>query len=283
MRHMTAENRQGVTPVDFTRRRFLQASLLVPVALVVAACGEAKQDAAPAAEDSEAPTAEVTAAPAASLAAEDLSAKSPFGIASRISSPRLDSNERKKQLDIIKNGGYTWVRFDIRAADIETSGFEPNDDIIYEINKRGLKAMPALVQWWDDPHHLFIETPEEYAAFVGNTVSHYAAEGDISVGDFQLWNEPNEGLFTGGDPDVQRFVQFLVPGYQAGKQANERAVFTSGGLSPDGAGGTEKWLNDMYRLGARDSFDEAGVHLYYAPNPPTRRLENLNKVFLSKW
>lgn len=79
---------------------------------------------------------------------------------------------------------------------------------------------------------------------------------------FEIWNEPNLGLFWGGRPDARAYVVMLRVAYNAVKAEDPKAIVLGGSL-----GGTpEPYLREMYAV-AREGglplpWDALAIHPY---------------------
>lgn len=84
---------------------------------------------------------------------------------------------------------------------------------------------------------------------------------------WQVWNEPNLGLYWGGTPDAAAYAHLLRAASTAIHAIDPRAEIVTAGL-PDSRGGIPltTYLRQLYAAGGRGTFDTVAVNLY-APTP----------------
>ncbi len=97
----------------------------------------------------------------------------------------------------------------------------------------------------------------------------YAPEG---VRDFEIWNEPNNGVFWQPAPNPAAYTADLIAAHAAIKAVDPQGVVITGGLAPETDNGTDinaiTYLQDMYADGAKGAFDAVGYHPYSFPALP---------------
>ena len=109
----------------------------------------------------------------------------------------------------------------------------------------------------------------QYATWTAQVAARYAPLG---VGNFEIWNEPNNAVFWQPKPNPVAYTADLVAAYSAIKAADPSAVVVSGGLAPEATDGSNyspiDFLKSMYAHGAKGSFDALGYHPYSFPALP---------------
>jgi hypothetical protein len=100
--------------------------------------------------------------------------------------------------------------------------------------------------------------PQDYAAFVATLARRFAPW----VAAYEVWNEEDEARWWAGGPDPVAYAQLLKAVYPAVKSAEPRAKVVLGGLT----GNDFPFLEEVYRAGAKGSFDAVGVHTDTACN-----------------
>lgn len=187
--------------------------------------------------------------------------------------------QRIKALDTLRAAGGTWVRQDMRWADVQStpgsysqSVLAQYDHVIALARSRGLKVLLVVhaTPVWASASGSELSPPSNvntFASFVRDMSLRYAGK----VGAIELWNEENSADF---------FVP-TVPGHGAAQYvAMERAAYTA--VKTHGAtsmmvmaGGTsyvdDAWWRQMYQLGIKGYTDAVAVHPYMSPSnlPPT--------------
>jgi hypothetical protein len=102
----------------------------------------------------------------------------------------------------------------------------------------------------------------DYGDFAGAVAERY--KGRIAM--YQIWNEPNLAReWNGKAPSAAEYTEMLKAAYTAIKKADPSAIVVNGGLSPTTAGlplaiPDAQFVQDMYKSGAKDYFDQLGVH-----------------------
>lgn len=142
-------------------------------------------------------------------------------------------------------GTYDWSRADYIVAAAAAHQIQLTPVIVW--TPRWAAAQP-----WDVP------AAADFAAFVTAVVARY----HTTIHFWEMWNEPNSSnYFTG--TEAQYVHDVLIPGARAVRQTDPTAkVIAAGTSSPD-----INWINQLYALGARGSFDIMGFHDYgYPPN-----------------
>ncbi len=79
---------------------------------------------------------------------------------------------------------------------------------------------------------------------------------------YEIWNEEDEARWWAGGPDPGAYAQLLKAVYPAVKASEPRAKVVLGGLT----GNDFPFLEEVYRAGAKGSFDAVGVHTDTACN-----------------
>jgi hypothetical protein len=177
-----------------------------------------------------------------------------------------------RDLDLVKDGGFGWVKQYFAWQDIEGArkgafDWERADRIVDEANKRGLKL---LVRIGMDPDRPFWagEPPDNaahFADFVGQVAGRY--KGRIHA--YQIWNEPNLNREWGKKrPDPAAYVRMLRAAYGKIKAADPTATVITAGMAPTTEDSNRampdlRFYQGMYdAMGGKSDgyFDMLGVH-----------------------
>lgn len=192
-----------------------------------------------------------------------------------------------RDLKLIKEAGFGWVKQDFPWREIEGAGkgqFDwSNADTVVELahDKYGLNILARVdrqPEWANPncvgaadimgpPHNL-----QDYADFLTELATRY--RGKIAA--YSVWNEPNLAReWCEQPPNPQEYVALLKVAYDAIKSADPNAIVVSAGLSPTGgpmpqAMDDVEYLDGMYQAMGSDSegyFDVLGAHApgYKAP------------------
>jgi hypothetical protein len=102
------------------------------------------------------------------------------------------------------------------------------------------------------------KNPDDYAAFVGALAQHFGTK----VSAYEIWNEEDAPIWWTGAPDPAAYAQLLQATYPVVKAADPSATVVLGGLT----GNDYEFLEDLYKDGAKGSFDVVAVHTDTACN-----------------
>lgn len=187
-----------------------------------------------------------------------------------------------RDLGLLKDGGFNWVKQWFAWQDIEGAGrgqydWSIADRVVQQVEANGLKLLVRVSP--TDDHGAWMGGPPEnadlFAEFVGTMAQRY--KGRIHA--YQIWNEPNLSREWGDKPvDPAGYVQLLRKSYQAIKNADPNALVITAGMAPTTADQAdamydEKFYRQMYEAMGGNSngyFDLLGVHgAGYAVSPET--------------
>lgn len=186
---------------------------------------------------------------------------------------------RDRDLDLMKDGGFNWIKQAFSWESIEGAGrgqydWSIADQVVTHANDRNLKILARLSLdpdlrgfWAGDPP----QNGDAFAEFAGALAARYSCQpGAVGcIQAYQIWNEPNLAREWGGKrPNPAEYVQFLGKAYRAIKAANPNAVVISAGMAPTGdnseiAMADDLFYDQMYQAmgGSSDGyFDALGVH-----------------------
>jgi hypothetical protein len=199
--------------------------------------------------------------------------------------------------------GVRWVRVDMKWLDVEPDGpalaaghpdWSQMDAIVAAAERHGLELLPivAYVPPWanhrDEPWAYPDSRPFE--DFFAAALRRYPA-----IEAWELWNEPNFGVFAKPFPDPAGFVALLRSARRAANRVGSDAKLVSGGLAPGQPIDIFEWVDAMARLGGLELIDGLGVHPYspLEPDDPRswmmrlreldRRLASLGRPELPLW
>lgn len=188
-----------------------------------------------------------------------------------------------RDLNLIKEMGFSWVKQGMAWRDIEGAGkgvfdWSRADRIVRQVAERGLKLLARIDH----------EPPWAMRAYAGGDVVQGPPQNLQDFGDFcfaiadryrgyiqayQVWNEPNLSREWGGyPPNAAEYVQLLRVCYENIKRADPNALVISAGLAPTGtdlpvAVPDDRYVREMLDAGAARYFDLLGFNApgYAAP------------------
>lgn len=180
-----------------------------------------------------------------------------------------------RDLQAIREAGFTWVKQDFPWREIEGAGkgrfdWSRTDWIVYTCNADGIDILARLDRqpYWarsDKAENGPPDNYQDFADFCFALASRY--KGRIRA--YEIWNEPNLAREWGGKtPNAAEYVRLLRMAYQAIKRADPNAMVISAGLTPTGtqppvAIPDDVYLDQMYQAMGGNSdgyFDVLGVH-----------------------
>jgi hypothetical protein len=188
-----------------------------------------------------------------------------------------------RELQLIKDMGFTWVKQAIAWRDVEGGGkgaydWVRTDHLVKAVVHSKLNLIVRIDHhpfWTQAPGTNYVvnsppENMQDYGDFCHALAQRYV--GKIRA--YQVWNEPNLAREWGNQPpDPARYVEMLKTCYIGIKTADPAALVISAGLAPTGTGLPEAMPDDqfvekMYRAGAAPYFDLLGVHAAGYKEPP---------------
>ncbi len=181
--------------------------------------------------------------------------------------------DKERVLNMLKEAGFSWVRQQVGWDALEPSpgqfAWDELDRIVDATSRKQVQIILSVVR---SPNWAGINgtngLPSNPATF-GNLMRLMAERYKGRVAAYEVWNEQNLGLETGGRVAVAPYIQTLKAGYKAVKGADPQAVVIYGGLSPTGiddagyAVDDVKFLEQCYQYNngeMRNYFDVLGAH-----------------------
>lgn len=233
----------------------------------------------------------------------------PFGLNTFLQQ-EVEPAKRERQVQLIAEAGFHWLRQEFPWYDIEISGKGNFEDCRF----------PPCHSAWDkydqmvdlaDAYQLEIivrlSSPPDWSRAAGSALGAFAppdnftdfADFAVAVAEryqgrlryFQIWNEPNGNDEWGYQPvDPEAYTRLLCETYQRLKAVDPSIVVLAaaltptnelGGANPNGRGGNNLsdliYLQRMYAAGAKDCFDIMSVQGYGLFSGPTdQRMRPIN-------
>lgn len=188
----------------------------------------------------------------------------------------------------LQAAGVRWARVDLRWLLIEPKGpslasgradWSEMDAIVAAAHRHGIKLLPIVAyvphwasderDWWAFPD---TRPFEDFFAAALRRYPHISA--------WELWNEPNFGVFAKPRPDPAGFVAFLRSAHRVRAQVGSGAKLISGGLAPGMEIDIVDWVDEMARQGGLELVDGLGVHPYspVSPDDPSAWMMRLERL-----
>jgi hypothetical protein len=240
-------------------------------------------------------------------------AVNPFGINTFLEQ-EVEPAKRERQMQMIANAGFKWIRQEFPWADIEirakgdfmdrrndpqgVDAWAKYDNIIDLAQKYNVQVMarltspPAWTRAVTETHGAFAppDNVADYADFVEAALRRY--KGQLRF--LQIWNEPNLSPEWGSCPtcsvDPEAYTRLLCAAYARAKSVDPDAVIVSGALGqtldlsrfPPGGMNEFIFLQRMYDAGAGRCFDILSVNDYGLGSGPTDRRLRFNITNFSR-
>lgn len=188
-----------------------------------------------------------------------------------------------RDLNLIKDMGFTWVKQGLAWRDIEGTGkgqfdWSRADRIVQQVSQRGLKLLVRLDHeppWASQPPGSsdVIQGPPQNLQDFGDFCFTIADRYKGYIQAYQVWNEPNLRREWGGrPPNAVEYVDLLKMCYTNIKRADANALVISAGLAPTGtdlpiAIPDDRYVRELLDAGAAAYFDLLGFNApgYAAP------------------
>jgi hypothetical protein len=158
-------------------------------------------------------------------------------------------------------------QFDWAGADTVVAQAGPYARLILQVAYTPAWARPDPA----DPLMTPPRDPQDLARFLQAAATRYRGR----VAAYELWNEPNLGMYWGNrKPDAAGYVALLRAVRPALRTADPAALLVAAGPQAVGdrddaeAIGQERYLRDMYRAGLAGLADVIALHIYGYTTPP---------------
>jgi len=196
----------------------------------------------------------------------------------------LDANGdfRDKVYTGVQDAGFGWVRQQVSWAAMEPKKGNFGTDTTAFLDKfvdgaaaKNLKVMLSVVKSpdWVGANGGLPPQAQDFADYMTFLTQRY--KGKVQA--YEIWNEQNYALETGGKVSVAAYLPVLKAGYQTVKKYDPKAVVVFGGLTPTGVNDPAIALNDVqylrqiYALNGgevKGFYDVLGTHPGSNCNPP---------------
>ncbi len=182
----------------------------------------------------------------------------------------------------VQGAGFGWMRQQVSWAAMEpqrgtfrSPTATQLDQFVSGASAKGLKVMLSVVKspdWVGAKGGLPTKT-QDFTDFMTFLTARYAGR----VQAYEIWNEENYAVETGGKVNVAAYLPILKAGYQAVKATDPAAVVVFGGLTPTGINDPSIALNDVdylrqiYAINGgeiKQYYDVLGAHPGSNCNPP---------------
>src|SRR4051794_21976330 len=219
-----------------------------------------------------------------------------------------DASYRQRQFEGQAKLGVGVLRQPFEWARVERSpghfDFSDYDGFVGDAARAGISVMPMLIA----PPSFRSSRPASsrsramyppasnaaYARFVRAAVQRYGASGSfwranpalpfLPIHAWQIWNEPNIPNFWRSGVNARRYVALLRAGSRAVRAVDPGAEVVAAGL-PNSSLGVPflRYLEQMYRAGAKGLFDTLAIHPYSRDVQGLLSLAEGARMEMNKW
>ncbi|MHB8645039.1 MAG: cellulase family glycosylhydrolase [Thermomicrobiales bacterium] len=175
---------------------------------------------------------------------------------------------RDKVYANVQGAGFNWVRQQVIWAAMEPrKGSYGNDttaqldQFVSGANAKGLKILLSVVKspdWVGTKGGLPTKT-QDFTDFMGFLTQRY--KGKVQA--YEIWNEENYAVETGGTVNVAAYPPVLKAGFQAVKKSDPKAVVVFGGMTPTGVNNPSIALNEVEYLRQIYALNGGEIKQYY--------------------
>ena len=191
----------------------------------------------------------------------------------------LSDEQLASDLDRLVAIGARWIRVDVDWSRIEPLEgeytWETTDRVVAAAAERELQVIGLVTytpSWVRPPDTTSKHPPldvDAFARFAHEAAVRYAG----LVKTWEVWNEPNSGLFWEEGPDPAGYAQLLTATSSGLRAADPDIIILSGGLAPaqDAPGkemSPQRFLQEMFDALAPGVIDAVGIHPYSFPADP---------------
>jgi polysaccharide biosynthesis protein PslG len=179
-----------------------------------------------------------------------------------------DQSFRDKVYANVQDAGFGWVRQQVVWASMEPQKGNYGNDTTAQLDQfvngasaKGIKILLSVVKspdWVGAKGGLPTKT-QDFTDFMGFLTQRY--KGKVQA--YEIWNEQNYAVETGGKVNVAAYLPVLKAGYQAVKKTDPKAVVVMGGLTPTGVNDPSIALNDVEYLRQLYALNGGEVKQYY--------------------
>lgn len=177
------------------------------------------------------------------------------------------ANHPADEAAVTRSLGAGWVRLYFRWDEAEPGvpggTCQRREDVIQNFERRvndylanGVKVLAVVMYSSPCANNGAGKTvapdPARYASFMEYMARRFI--GRVSA--WEIWNEPDEVAFWHNAPQPAVYANLLRAAYPAVKRGDPTATVVLGGLT----GNNFRFLESLYRNGAKGSFDAVGVH-----------------------
>ncbi len=187
----------------------------------------------------------------------------------------LDSGSKDIMFGKIAEAQFGWLRQQVRWSSYEPAKGQFGNNYVAQVDAlinaaaaKGVNIMlsPVSSPDWAGSGGGLPNNPQDFADFIGFMANRY--KGKIAA--YEVWNEQNYAVETGGQVNVGAYIPILKAGYQALKASDPNITVVFGGMTPTGVTGHPEialdevqYLQQIYQINGGEVkryYDVLGAH-----------------------
>ncbi len=179
-----------------------------------------------------------------------------------------DAAFRDKVYANVQGAGFGWARQQVSWASMEPQKGNYGNDTTAQLDQfvsgasaKGIKVLLTVVKspdWVGVKGGLPTKT-QDFTDFMTFLTQRY--KGKVPA--YEIWNEQNYAVETGGKVNVAAYPPILKAGFQAVKKTDPKAVVVFGGMTPTGVNDPAIALNEVEYLRQIYAFNGGEIKQYY--------------------
>jgi hypothetical protein len=175
---------------------------------------------------------------------------------------------RDKVYATVQGAGFGWVRQQVLWSAMEPQkgsfGNDTTAQLDQFVNGAALQRLRVLLSVVNSPDWVGARgglptRTQDFADFMAFLAQRYRGK----VAAYEIWNEQNYAVETGGRVNVAAYPPVLKAGFQAVKKADPKAVVVFGGMTPTGVNDPAVALNEVEYLRQIYALNGGEVKQYY--------------------
>jgi hypothetical protein len=196
----------------------------------------------------------------------------------------LDQGSKDTMFGKLSEAQFGWIRQQIRWSSYEPSKGQFGNNYVAQVDalvnnaaSHGVNIMLSPVSspaWTGAANGGLPPNAQDFADFIGFMANRY--KGKVAA--YEIWNEQNYAVETGGQVNVGAYIPILKAGYQTLKASDPNITVVFGGMTPTGVTGHPEvalddvqYLQQIYQINGGEVkryYDVLGAHPGSNCNPP---------------
>ncbi len=205
------------------------------------------------------------------------------GYAFNVDAIGLDGGSKDTLFGKVSDAQFGWIRQQVRWSSYEPAKGQFGNNYVAQldalINAAAAKGVNVMLSPVSSPDWVgagggLPKNPQDFADFIGFMANRY--KGKVAA--YEVWNEQNYAVETGGQVNVGAYIPILKAGYQTLKASDPNITVVFGGMTPTGVTGhpevaldDAQYLQQIYAINngeVKKYYDVLGAHPGSNCNPP---------------